>query len=353
MSAAQSKQTLTHLHQLADAGFVAANRIAALAPVAQRYAIAVPPAVQALIDRQDPNDPIARQFIPDARELQAHPQELADPIGDRAHAPVAGIVHRYPNRALLKVVSVCPVYCRFCFRREMVGPDHGGVLSDQALTDALSYIENHPELQEVIVTGGDPLVLSPRRIGDLTDRLSRIGHVRKLRWHSRVPVVRPESVSPDLIAALTSTNRQVRLAVHTNHHRELTDQARSACQALSAAGIDLLSQTVLLRGVNDDAATLEALLAALPAAAIRPYYLHHGDLAPGTAHLRTTIAAGLHLMDQLAARLDAGAMPTYVLDLPGGHGKVPITQRTFVRRPDGSYRVTAADGNTHAYRDSL
>ncbi len=209
--------TLRSPEALAERGLVEAQDVPALRAVAERYAIAVSPAMAALIDPADPHDPIARQFIPRADELHHAPGERADPIGDLAHSPVEGIVHRYPDRVLLKAVHVCPVYCRFCFRREMVGPQGLGTLTADALDAAVRYIASRPEIWEVILTGGDPLVLSPRRLEELMRRLAAIEHVRIVRVHTRVPVVEPEHVDDGLIAALKSAGKSVYVALHANH----------------------------------------------------------------------------------------------------------------------------------------
>lgn len=335
---------------LITAGLVAAERRVDIARVGERYAVAITPAMAALIDPAAPDDPIARQFVPDVRELDAHPAELSDPIGDQLKSPVAGIVHRYPDRVLLKLVGVCPVYCRFCFRREMVGPDAGTSLDAGELDAALAYIAATPQIWEVVLTGGDPLILSPRRIGEVTARLGAIDHVKVLRWHTRVPAVAPELVTPELVAALRSAKQTVYVALHANHPREMTAEARAACARLADGGITLVSQTVLLKGVNDDVATLEALMRAFVETRVKPYYLHHGDLAPGTAHLRTTLAHGRALMKELRGRLSGLAMPTYVLDIPGAHGKVAAASAAVESDGDG-YRITDRDGHRHLYRD--
>src|SRR5205814_8452642 len=261
-------------------------------------------------------DPIARQFGPDPAELQARPEETPDPIGDDAHSPVEGIVHRYPDRVLLKLVHVCPVYCRFCFRREMVGPARRRTLSPAALDAALDYVRVHPEIWEVILTGGDPLILSPRRLRDVMQRLAAIAHVKIVRVHTRVPVADPSRITPELVRALKVGGKASYVVLHANHARELTRRARGACARLIDAGIPMLSQSVLLRGVNDDAATLDALMRALVECRIKPYYLHHGDLAPGTAHLRTSLTEGRDLMRALHGRYSGLCQPHYVLDIP-------------------------------------
>jgi lysine 2,3-aminomutase len=309
---------------LAEAGLIEPEQVPALERVAARYAVAISPAIAALIDRGDPADPIARQFVPDPAELTFLPEERADPIGDHPHSPVEGIVHRYPDRVLLKAVHVCPVYCRFCFRREMVGPQGLGTLSGEALDEAFAYIAARPEIWEVILTGGDPLVLSPRRLAELMERLGAIDHVKVVRFHTRVPVVEPERVDAAMVEALKTSGKAVYVALHANHPRELTPKAREACARLVDAGIPLVSQTVLLKGVNDDPATLEALMRAFVETRVKPYYLHHPDLAPGTSHFRLSLAEGQALVRALRGRVSGLCQPAYVLDIPGGHGKAPV-----------------------------
>jgi lysine 2,3-aminomutase len=337
--------TVRRVKELCDRALVPQERLNDLTAVATRYAVAITPAMADLIDPNNPDDPIARQFVPDARELEQHADERADPIGDQPFTPVEGIVHRYPDRVLLKLVNVCAVYCRFCFRREMVGPGRGG-LSPQALAASLGYIGAHPEIWEVILSGGDPLVLSARRLKDLVARIGAIDHVKVIRVHTRVPAVAPERISAALVRALRLRNKATFVVLHVNHPRELTRKARAACARLIDAGIPMLSQSVLLRGVNDDAETLGALMRALVESRIKPYYLHHADLAPGTAHLRTTIAEGQELMRALRGRYSGLCQPAYMLDIPGGHGKSPIGPNYLSK--DGS-EVEDFSGQRHIY----
>nr|WP_295109156.1 lysine-2,3-aminomutase-like protein [uncultured Caulobacter sp.] len=317
-------KTLRDVRSLTEAGLVPPERLPALEAVAARYAVAITPAMAQLIDPANANDPIARQFIPSSEELVASPGEDGDPIGDDIHSPVDGIVHRYPDRVLLKPTHTCAVYCRFCFRREMVGPEGLSNLTPAQLDAAFAYIAGRPQIWEVIVTGGDPFVLSPRRLEDLMDRLEAIPHVKIVRFHTRVPAVDPQAVTDALVAALKRTTKTVYVALHANHVRELTPAARAACARIIDAGVPMLSQTVLLKGVNDDPAVLGELMRAFVETRIRPYYLHHHDYAPGTAHLRTTIAEGQTIMKALRGTVSGLAQPTYVLDIPGGHGKVPV-----------------------------
>ena len=295
-----------------------------LEAVAARYAVSITPAMAELIDPADPRDPIARQFLPTVAELTTTPDESADPIGDDVHSLVKGVVHRYPDRVLLKPTHVCAVYCRFCFRREVVGPGGEGTLTQEELDAAFAYIAATPAIWEVIVTGGDPLILSPRRLRALGERLAAIAHVKVVRFHTRVPAVDPQAVTPELVEALKASGKAVFVALHANHPHELTPDARAACARLIDAGIPMVSQSVLLKGVNDDPSTLEALMRAFVETRIKPYLLHHGDYAPGTGHLRTTVAEGQTLMRALRGDLSGLAQPTYVLDIPGGHGKSPI-----------------------------
>ena len=340
--------TLRTLDDLVSAGLVSADAQAALQPVAERYAIAVTPAMNDLINRADPHDPIGLQFIPDTRELTVSIAEADDPIGDFSHSPLEGLVHRYPDRVLVKLTHICPVYCRFCFRREMVGPGKSEALSEDHLDAIYSYINAHPEIWEVIVTGGDPLILSPRRLQDFTTRLAAIDHVRVLRWHTRVPSVDPVRVTDELARALVSAGKSVWLALHVNHPREMTRECRDAIARLKHAGLNLISQSVLLKGVNDDVYTLTDLMRAFVEAGVKPYYLHQGDLAPGTAHFRTTIAEAKALIDGLRGRVSGLAQPLYVIDLPGGAGKVPVAALSCEIDGEG-WRIRDWKGYTHAY----
>ena len=341
-----SPKTLRSPEALAGAGLVAPEAVAALERVAAQYAVAITPAMIALVDPCDPDDPIARQFVPATDELVALPEESGDPVGDFTHSPVEGIVHRYADRVLLKPTHTCAVYCRFCFRREMVGPEGLGMLGPEGLDAAFGYIAGHPEIWEVIVTGGDPLVLSPRRLGDLVARLSKIEHVKVIRFHTRVPAVDPQAVTDELVAALKSPTQAVYVALHANHARELTPAARAACAKIVEAGIPMLGQTVLLKGVNDTPEALSALMRAFVETRIKPYYLHHGDLAPGTSHLRTSLSEGQDLMRAIRGRVSGLCQPTYVLDTPGGHGKAPVGPNYV---SDDGLSVEDPDGVVWAY----
>ncbi|MBI1340762.1 lysine-2,3-aminomutase-like protein [bacterium] len=338
----------TRLNRAADAPHNpsddSANDAAALAAVAARYAVAITPAMEALIDPSDPDDPIARQFRPDKRELDSLPAERGDPIADRPFSPLSGVVHRYPDRCLLKVIHVCPVYCRFCFRREMVGPSGEGSLNDAELDAALGYIAADPRIWEVILTGGDPFLLSVRRAADITGRLAAIPHVKVVRWHTRIPLVDPSRVTPEFATALRAEGVATWVALHANHPREFTPAGAAAIARLVDAGIPLVSQSVLLKGVNDDPGVLEALMRCFVEHRVKPYYLHQGDLAPGTSHLRTSIEAGQDLVAGLHHAASGLCQPTYVIDAPDGSGKAPLTP-AFARRTEaGGWLLLGRDG---------
>lgn len=336
---------------LVAAGLITAEEGAAVALVAARYAVAITSDVAALIDRSDPADPIARQFVPDPAELSVAPEELADPIGDQRWSPVKGIVHRYPDRVLLKPHHACPAYCRFCFRREQVGP-LGDALSEAELEAAFDYIRVRSDIWEVIVTGGDPFALSARRLRKIVRALDEIPHLGAIRFHTRVPVVQPGRIDDTLVAALAA-EKAVYVAIHANHPRELTPDFAAACARLAKAGIPLLGQTVLLRGVNDDPAILEALFRRLVALRVKPYYLHHPDLARGTGHFQLGLAEGREILRGLRGRVSGLCQPTYVLDLPGGDGKVPVGPDYARAAPDGiNWTIEDYQGAKHNYPPS-
>lgn len=337
------------VRDLQSAGLIEPENSYALERVAERFSISITPAMLDLMTPAAPGDPIARQFVPDPRELEIMPGDVSDPIGDAAHAPIPGIIHRYPDRLLLTPIKVCPVYCRFCFRRETVGKSDG-LLSNAELDAAIDYIRAHEEIWEVILSGGDPLQMSPRRLASILAQLDSIEHVRVVRIHTRVPVVSPERITTELVAKLR-ISKAVFVVLHSNHASEITAEAKDAIAMLIDNGIPMLCQSVLLKGINDNAATLEALLRTLVENRIKPYYLHHADRAPGTTHFRTTLAAGQELMRELRGRISGLCQPEYVLDIPGGAGKAPAGPIWVEPAGDSTYLVDDYQGNTHTYSD--
>jgi lysine 2,3-aminomutase len=345
---ATATRTLRDADALLAAGLIRPEARDAVAAVGQRYAVAIPPALRALIEH--PDDPIGRQFVPDPAELITASHERSDPIGDEALSPIRGIVHRYPDRALLKPLLACPVYCRFCFRREHVGPD-GGLLSAAELQAAYKWLAARPAIREVILTGGDPLMLSARRLSDILVALSAIPHIEIVRIHTRVPVADPAMITPTLAAALC-VETPLWIVLHANHAREFSPAVRAALIRLQLEGIPVLGQSVLLRGVNDNEAALEALFRAMLRARVKPYYLHQLDPAPGTARFHVPIEEGWRLLGALRGRLSGLAWPTYVLDIPGGYGKVPIGPDYFEPTDaEGHAVVRDVQGGRHRVAD--
>ena len=345
------QKPITRIESLVDTGLVDPEDTQALEKVAKRFSVAITPAMLSLIDPHDPDDPIARQFVPSAEELEITDLDLTDPIGDTAHSPVNGIVHRYPDRLLLMPVKVCPVYCRFCFRRETIGSKEQTLLSETELETTLEYIRAHDEVWEVILSGGDPLLLSSRRIGNIINALQAIEHVKVIRLHTRVPVVEPDRVSAELIAAL-AVEKAVYVVLHTNHPREIGSAAKAAIARLVDGGIPMLSQSVLLKGINDNVATLEQLLRTLVENRVKPYYLHHPDRAAGTDHFRISIGDGQKLVKELRGRVSGLCQPEYVLDIPGGHGKIPLGPQ-WVDKTETGFRVSDYRGTEHDYPEQI
>jgi lysine 2,3-aminomutase len=349
----KGQRTLRTVDDLANEGFVLSTERQSLESVAELYEIAVTPEVTKIIDKNDANDPIAKQYLPSVKELKILPEERQDPIGDYAHSPVKALVHRHRDRVLLKVTHSCAVYCRFCFRRDMVGAD-GDAITQTDIDQALDYIVQHDEISEVILTGGDPLILAPKKLGALINRLQTIPHVKWLRIHTRIPAVAPEKIDSDMLEAL-STIKPVLMAVHINHAREMTVNVGAALARLAHQGIMLLGQSVLLKGVNDNVGALQELFETMLQHRIKPYYLHHPDLTVGTSHFRMSLEEGMALMNTLRQHVSGIAIPNYVLDIPGGYTKIPLTSdyvRLHPTQPN-TYFLTEPGGKEHMYHDIL
>ena len=342
-------KTIKQLSTLLEKGHINATDLPALKEVVDNFSLAVTEQVADLIDPSDDNDPIKQQFIPSVEELNITPLESADPIGDAVHETVKGIIHRYPDRCLFLPVQVCSVYCRFCFRRENVS-QHDQTLTNDEREAAFHYIESHPEIWEVIITGGDPLILKPAMLQAMLQRICAIPHVMVIRIHTRIPMVDSVRINDEMLQAL-SIDKALFIAIHANHAKEFTEEAKNALHKLIHAGIPLISQTTLLKGINDNIEALRDLMRAFVSNRIKPYYLHHADLAKGTAHFRTSIADGQALMRQLQGSYSGLCQPTYVLDIPGGFGKVPIGPQYITRENDCLCTVTDYQGAVHTYAE--
>ncbi|MEX1364178.1 MAG: KamA family radical SAM protein [Nannocystaceae bacterium] len=331
---------------------LSAEQLRALSPVTETFKTRAPRHYLKLVDWSDPDDPIRAQVIPAPAELRFAPGELVDPIGDQRHSPVPRLTHRYPDRVLLYPTYHCALYCRFCFRKEAINEVDEGY-SARALQPAYAYIEAHDALREVILTGGDPMTLRDDHLAAIRGRLEAVPHLRMLRLHTRVPVALPQRVTPGLVAALRG-RLMVAVVTHFNHPREITEPAAVACRRLREGGFMLLNQTVLLRGINDDAAVLRELFQELVyTLGAKPYYLHHCDLTRGLSHFRTSIEHGQQLVDGLRGQISGLCQPSYVLDLPGGHGKVPLTPDHVQAREGHRYTLRGLDGHEHRYDEVL
>lgn len=286
------------------------------------YPVFVPRDLAARMKAEGPDGVLAREFYPHADELID--QGYLDPIGDKKFNVAPQLIHRYPNRVLFTATSVCPVHCRYCFRKNELSPSDE--IFEQDFEKTLAYLSAHPEISEIIFTGGDPLTLSDQKLEKYLEAFSRIPHIRDIRFHSRYPVILPERIDEGFLALMnkwTKFFRTVSLAVHANHENEISCQARSAIQLLAATKVQLLSQTVLLKGVNDSPEALTALMELFTDLKVRPYYLHHPDQVRGGMHFYVSLEEGRKIYGELRKLLPGWAIPQYVIDVPGGHGKTP------------------------------
>ena len=288
-----------------------------------KLALAITPYFFNLIDPADENCPIRRQVVPRVEETQTASWEMSDPCGEDSHSPVPGLVHRYPDRVLFLVTDRCAAYCRYCTRSRLVS-NASGYDFHPAFDEQIGYIRNHPEIRDVLLSGGDPLLFSDEKLEYLLNRLRAIPHVEFLRIGTRIPVFLPQRITTELCAMLKQFH-PLFVSIHSNHPRELTTEVRDALARLAEAGIPLGNQSVLLRRVNDDADVMKAHVHKLLMCRVKPYYLYQCDLIAGSSHLRTSVRKGVEIMEQLRGHTSGYAVPTYVIDAPGGGGKVPVS----------------------------
>lgn len=314
------------------------------------FPMSITPYYLGLIDPDDPECPIRRQVIPREEESIATPGDLHDPLGEVEHEVAPDLIRRYPDRVLLLATDRCAVYCRFCTRSRMVG-DGGGARSLSHLEAAFRYIEENEEIAEVIVSGGDPLVMSTPKIVALFERLGQIPHLNNLRLATRAPVTIPSRITVELARALKKTHPSIWVMTHFNHPREITPESTRACAILADHGFPIMNQSVLLRGVNDDAETLTALFRGLVRIRVRPYYLLQMDPVRGTGHLRTPLARGMDVFTRLQGRLSGIALPKLIVDTPGGRGKVVVGPDVIVGKGDGRTTLRTFRGELVDYID--
>lgn len=314
-----------------------------------KLAMAITPHFFNLIDKNDPNCPIRRQVIPRIEEAWTAPEELADPCGEDSHMPVPGLVHRYPDRVLFLVTDRCASYCRYCTRSRVVS----GVGEQQLETQweaAFQYLEKHTEVRDVLLSGGDPLLFSDAKLDKILTRLRAIPHIQFLRIGSRIPIFLPQRITPELCAMLKK-HHPLFISIHANHPKELTTEVRDGLARLAEAGIPLGNQSVLLRGVNDSPEIQKALVHKLLMCRVRPYYLYQCDLITGSSHLRTSVAEGVNIIENLRGHTSGYAVPQYVIDGPGGGGKIPINPNYVVDSSEGKVTLRNYEGGIFDYPD--
>jgi lysine 2,3-aminomutase len=311
--------------------------------------LGITPYYMSLLDPVDASQALRRTVVPSTREFVRLPGEADDPLGEDGHSPVPGLVHRYPDRVLLLALDFCSTYCRYCTRSRVVG--HGEIAPTEArLEKIFQYLAVHPEVRDVLISGGDPLALGEDNLDYILGRLRAIPHIEFVRIGTKMPAVLPQRITPKLVKVLKK-HHPLWMSLHFLHPDECTQEARRACDMLADAGIPLGSQTVLLKGVNDDVAVMKDLMHRLLTMRVRPYYLYQCDPISGSAHFRTTVAKGLEIIEGLRGHTTGYGVPTYVIDAPGGGGKIPLQPDYLVRREPGAVVLRNYEGREYRYPD--
>jgi len=348
----QLKNRITSLSRLAPMVHLSTAEREAVNCCSRALPFAVTPYYASLLNQDNPYQPIRRAVIPVTAEQQASPGEAADPLGEENHSPVPGLVHRYPDRVLFLVTDFCSTYCRYCTRSRMVGQRGGAAFHKARLEEALAYIQEHREIRDVLLSGGDPLTLSDAKLEWLLSRLKQISHVEFVRIGTKVPVVLPQRITPALVRMLKRYH-PLWISIHFTHPDELTPETEQACGRLADAGIPLGSQTVLLKGINDEVETMKRLMQGLLKIRVRPYYLYQCDPIPGSAHFRTSVLKGLEIIRGLRGHTTGYAVPNYVIDAPGGGGKIPLLPEYFMGRDGDDLLLKNYQGLIYRYPDPV
>jgi len=310
-----------------------------------RLVMAIPPYWAALMDPEDPTCPIRRQAVPVMEEFNIEPHDMRDPCGEDSDMPVPGLVHRYPDRVLFLVTEQCAMYCRHCTRRRLVGENHGLMNSYEA---TFEYLRNHPEVRDVLISGGDPLMMTDVRLGQILARLREIPHLEFIRIGSRTPVTMPQRITPEFCEVLKKY-KPIWMSLHLCHPKEVSPRLKVAMDRLADSGVPLGSQTVLLRGINDDPAVMKRLMHELLKVRVRPYYIYQCDMAQGITHFRTSVEAGIRIMEALRGHTSGYAVPTYVIDGPGGGGKIPVGPSYVISSKEGVVTLRNFEGKIYTY----
>lgn len=343
----QLKNRITTLSQLEEHLVLSDEERAGVLLSGNKLAMSITPHFFNLIDPEDPDCPIRRQVIPRIEETLDDPGEMSDPCGEDAHMPVPGLVHRYPDRVLFLVTDRCASYCRYCTRSRVVS----GVGEQELHTEfeaAFRYLERHTEVRDVLLSGGDPLLLSDARLEGILSRLRAIKHVEFIRIGSRIPIFLPQRITPELCRMLQKFH-PLFLSIHTNHPREITTEVREGLERLANHGVPLGNQAVLLRGVNDDPAIMKSLMHKLLMCRVRPYYLYQCDLIKGSSHLRTSVSKGIEIIEALRGHTTGYAVPQFVIDAPGGGGKVPLNPDYILQRDEQRVLIRNYKGDVFEY----
>ncbi|MFH1829688.1 MAG: KamA family radical SAM protein [Pseudomonadota bacterium] len=333
-------QSITSVHELEKKICLSETEKTNIELITKIFKIRITPFYLSLMDKNNPDCPIRKQAIPSLEELDFKMEELEDPLGDDRYSPVPRLTHRYPDRVLIFPTYECATYCRHCFRRRIVGRNDQEMTKEE-MKCILTYIQNHNEINEVILTGGDPLLLKDEVLKELLLKIRSIHHVRILRIHTRLFVTLPHRITHELKSILKKA-KPLYIVIHVNHFNEISAQFRRAVRGIAEAGIPILSQSVLLKGINDDVQSLRKLFSGLIEASVKPYYLHYCDLARGISHFRTPIQKGSELLKQLRGSVSGLCIPYYMVESVGGHGKVPVLYNCFKVNPQlcwGTHRV--------------
>ncbi len=343
----QLRHRVTKLEQLQEILQLIPEEIEGIKQSKGRLALAVTPYFVSIMDSSNPNCPIRRQAIPRIEECHLSKNDMVDPCGEDKNSPVSGLVHRYPDRVLLLVTDQCATYCRYCTRRRLVGSNERPITQGN-FEEVLKYLRTHKKVRDVLLSGGDPLLLENERLEEILSRLRMIPHIELLRIGTRAPVTLPQRVTVGLVRMLKKYH-PLMISIHFTHPKEITDAVRRACNELADGGIPLGSQTVLLKGINDKPYVMKKLVHELLKIRVRPYYIYQCDLAMGTEHFRTSVATGIQIIEKLRGHTTGYAIPTYVIDAPGGGGKIPVEPDYVISKEKGKLVLRNYEGQVFEY----
>jgi lysine 2,3-aminomutase len=343
----QLRHRITTYEQLKEILDLTPEEIEGIKHSKGRLALAVTPYFASMMDPNNPNCPIRRQAIPRMEEFHLSKNDMVDPCGEDKDSPVPGLVHRYPDRVLLLVTDQCAVYCRYCTRRRLVGSNERSITQGN-FEEVLKYLKSHRKVRDVLLSGGDPLLLENERLEEILSRLRALPHIELLRIGTRAPVTLPQRITGGLVRMLKKYH-PLMISIHFTHPKEITEAVKRACSDLADGGIPLGSQTVLLKGINDKPYIMKKLVQELLKIRVRPYYIYQCDLAMGTEHFRTSVATGIQIIEKLRGYTTGYAVPTYVVDAPGGGGKIPLEPVYLVSRGKGKIVLRNYEGKHFEY----